>query len=389
MALAILITVFFSLIFITGSKIFLAAFFLMIPVNMIFYFHRKKDIVSYLNLFSYIIGFLKGASRVARLLGEKEELGTYGDLLSNNLSVFKKDKRFSFCLLAGRRAQGSIIDMFLDYIRMLFHIDIIKFYSMRKNISGNIDKLIEMFDIVGLMDMMSSAVKLEKSLEYSCMPEFIEDKRAVLSAQDMYHPYLKEFVANTFDFDKPVLLTGSNATGKSTFLKACAVNLVLARTFGICAAKSFKTNITGLYTAINIKDSIENADSFYMAELKAVKRMIFKEYDGFTLLILDEPLKGTNTRERTAANEEILRFLASDKTLVLTASHDVILCDKLSGLYEDYYFSEGFKGDEPYFDYKLKKGVCLKTNAIRLLDYLGFPGEITKKALDNLSENRV
>lgn len=385
---AIMILTFFLMIFITGSKFFLAAFFFMIPVNMISYFNRKKDIVPFLNLFAYIIGFLKGASCVAKLLKGKEEFSKYGDVLTDDLSRFKKVKRFSFCLLAGRRAQGSILDMFLDYIRMLFHIDIIKFYTMRKSIYKNREKLVEMFDVVGLFDMMSGTVKFEKKLKYSCTPEFVTGNAAVLAAEDMYHPYLKEFVANSFDFDIPVLLTGSNATGKSTFLKACAVNLILARTLCVCAAKSFRTNITGIYTAISIKDSIENADSFYMAELKAVKRMIFKKHQGFTLLILDEPLKGTNTRERTAASEEILRYLANEKNLVLSASHDVILGERLSGEYTGYYFSESFNGDEPYFDYKLKKGICLKTNAIRLLDYLGFPKEITQKAMDNLSENR-
>ena len=95
---------------------------------------------------------------------------------------------------------------------------------------------------------------------------------------------------------------------------------------------------------------------------------------------IDEILRGTNTKERIAASAAILRYLEERNCLVLVASHDMELVDLLDREYEHYYFCEQEGEEDIVFDYKIHKGINEKTNAIRLLEYVGFPGQIVSDA---------
>ena len=136
-----------------------------------------------------------------------------------------------------------------------------------------------------------------------------------------------------------------------------------------------------------VNDSITGGDSLYMAEIKAVKRIIDaledSEAGGFkTMCFLDELLRGTNTIERIAAGSRILKELEERGAVVFAATHDIELTDILSERFDNYHFSESIENDSIRFTYSLEKGAAKTRNAIALLKMLGFDEGITSDAFE-------
>ena len=160
------------------------------------------------------------------------------------MNVFLKH---SHVLVAGRGATGSMVDAVLDYIRMLFHIDLIKFNSMLEMAEKNRGKIEEVIQIIGYLDSMISAASFRTFLPYYEKPNFTEGKKAEIYLENVYHPLLADPVANSVIAHRSILLTGSNASGKSTFLKTVAINTVLAQTIFTCPAAKYERRFSDLF----------------------------------------------------------------------------------------------------------------------------------------------
>ena len=135
-----------------------------------------------------------------------------------------------------------------------------------------------------------------------------------------------------------------------------------------------------------VKDSIVNGESYFIAEIKSVGRII--QYTSKTkpcYCFIDEILKGTNTTERVSASVAILEHLYYKNCIVITATHDTELTERLGSKYLNAHFSEIISDEGIAFDFKLKEGICRSRNAIRLLDYYGFPAEIISSAYHQVS----
>ena len=137
-----------------------------------------------------------------------------------------------------------------------------------------------------------------------------------------------------------------------------------------------------IYSSMSLKDNLSENDSYYMAEIKALKRIMdgAKADEKPVLCFVDEVLRGTNTVERIAASVEILHYMAGQNLLCFTATHDIELTKLLGEAYENYHFAEEFNGTQIYFTYEIRKGEAASRNAIRLLDMIGFEKEITARA---------
>ena len=135
-------------------------------------------------------------------------------------------------------------------------------------------------------------------------------------------------------------------------------------------------------TSLAVRDDIVSGESYYIRELRYLRRMTDAAQSGMpALCMIDEILRGTNTKERLAASEAVLRYL--NRKNILVATHDTELAEKLSGEYDSYYFISEIKEENLCFDYKIHKGVGHSQNAIRLLDYFQFPEEIVSAAEQN------
>ncbi|WP_343209108.1 MutS-related protein [Anaerolentibacter hominis] len=359
----------------------LTAFFLF--NNVFSYYKRKSVIEPYFQIFSYIIRMLNSLEKI-----DKKNipiLAGYQDSMRRCQRAFSSYKRGSFLVLSGGSMAGSIEDILMDYLRILFHIDLIKFNSMLKQLMAHRDEVNEMYRIIGLLDSSIAVASFRRQVDSFCKPVFAKDKGAYLNAVRIYHPYLDEPVANSICADKGVLVTGSNASGKSTFLKTIAINAVLAQTCYMVLADSYEASMFRIYSSMALRDDLLGGESYYMKEIRSLKRILDEAgQDGPPLLcFVDEVLRGTNTLERIAASSEIMKSLSRPDVLCFGATHDTELTQILSAYYDNYHFEEQVSDNDILFDYILHPGNSNEKNAILLLGIMGYDPKIIEHAREN------
>lgn len=348
--------------------------------NIIYYFQRKASIEKYYNVFMYIIRMLEGAKALQK--NPIDKINPYLKRLKEISHDFAGFERGSFIVFCKGDA-GSMWDVLLDYVRMLFHFDLIKFDSMVKQVRKYQEKLNEMYEILGFLDAMIAAASFRTWLgeEGYCIPELLSTKKPKFYMEQGYHPMITEPVANSIKADKPVLITGSNASGKSTFIKTAAINGILAQTVHTAVAKSYKASYFKILSSMALRDDLQGNESYYIVEIKSLKRILDQiEEDIPTLCFVDEVLRGTNTLERIAASSQILRNFADTNTICFAATHDLELTHILQKHYDNYHFQEQVEEGNVIFDYMLRSGKAISRNAIKLLGMMGYQKNIIEQA---------
>lgn len=180
-----------------------------------------------------------------------------------------------------------------------------------------------------------------------------------------------------------MLLTGTNASGKSTFIKALALSAIMAQSLCTTLCTAYQAASFTIYSSMVLRDSVVDGDSYFIAEIKSLKRIFDAVKRGERVLsTIDEVLRGTNTVERIAASSVLLSQLAGQGALCVAATHDGELCGILDGAYRMMHFSEHVTEDNVAFDYLLKEGKATTCNAIELMDRLGFDEAVIKDARD-------
>lgn len=365
----------FLMLYSTG--IGLAVFFLCLFYNVYTYFKDRADMEAYLVSFRYLLTMLDTAEKVERRLiapweREKESLG-------HMLSCFRGFRKNSFLLLSRGRMAGQGFELILDYLRMCLHLDRIKFNSMLSYFQKNKEEIWKTYSILGELDSCIALGAYRAYLPGYCTPVFEESSK--MDMVEGYHPLLEHPVKNSLYLKKNILLTGSNASGKSTFLKTVGVNIVLAQTIHTCTARAFRLSLCRLYTALSVRDSLFKQESYYMAEIKAIKRILDSAACGERVVcMVDEVLRGTNTRERIAASCQILLMMRKLGILCLAATHDRELTQLLEEEYENYHFQEELVDGDVKFTYRILPGRADSSNAIGLLEQLGYGSEIIQGA---------
>ena len=281
----------------------------------------------------------------------------------------------------------EIFTMAGNYLSAFFLTEIRTFNRVMDDIDRLRDDLKTVVRLVGELDALQSAASFRSGLPHYCEPEFI-DGNPSLNIEDGWHPLVSAPVPNSLRSDgENLFVTGSNMAGKSTFLRMVAVNVILAQTLYTCCAHTYRATRFRLTSSISHGDEIMSGTSYFLAESRRLLHVLrCAETDGMPFLcLIDEMLRGTNSVERHAASLAILRQLAQTSAVIIVASHDTELGQMLKGSYALYHFAESFKEDRMVFDYQLKSGVCGIGNAIRTLDYLGYPGVIIGDAREHLA----
>ena len=360
-------------------------------LNIITYFMRKQDIDLYLTSFRCVIQLLEAQKNLEKL--KIPELASYmeeGKRCRKELRTFKKG---SFLVLEQSSTGGGMEGLIMDYIRMLTHIDLIKFSTMMKAMQEHQEEILGLMKIFGYLDAMISIASFRVSLPYYSIPELEMAGKAYLKVENLYHPLLSHPVANSIEAENGILVTGSNASGKSTFLKNIAVNTILAQTIYTVTASEYQAPYFKVMTSMALRDDLERGESYFIVEIRSLKRILDEtEKEGCLLCIIDEVLRGTNTIERIGASSRILAGLDREHVLPFAATHDIELSYILEDLYENYHFEEEVKEHEVVFNYLLKKGRVTTRNAIRLLEMTGYPenlSEEAKKAVADFEETGI
>lgn len=360
-------------------------------LNIITYFMRKQDIDLYLTSFRCVIQLLEAQKNLEKL--KIPELASYmeeGKRCRKELRTFQKG---SFLVLEQSSTGGGMEGLIMDYIRMLTHIDLIKFSTMMKAMQEHQEEILGLMKIFGYLDAMISIASFRVSLPYYSIPELEMAGKAYLKVENLYHPLLSHPVANSIEAENGILVTGSNASGKSTFLKNIAVNTILAQTIYTVTASEYQAPYFKVMTSMALRDDLERGESYFIVEIRSLKRILDEtEKEGCLLCIIDEVLRGTNTIERIGASSRILAGLDREHVLPFAATHDIELSYILEDLYENYHFEEEVKEHEVVFNYLLKKGRVTTKNAIRLLEMTGYPenlSEEAKKAVADFEETGI
>lgn len=235
----------------------------------------------------------------------------------------------------------------------------------------------EWLETVGEIEALASLSVLCNVREKTAFPE-ISGAAPSLFFEDLRHPLIpgKKAVGNGFSLRAATcVVTGSNMSGKTTFLRSIGVNLLLAYAGGPVLAKRFQASELALLTSMRIEDSVSEGISTFYAELLRIKRIVAFSRTGKPMLaLIDEIFKGTNSRDRILGATETIRQLSVPHALTIVTTHDFELCE----LENDQtihavncHFSEHYVGDEIRFDYKIRPGRCKTTNAQHLLRMVG------------------
>lgn len=212
-------------------------------------------------------------------------------------------------------------------------------------------------------------------------PVFLEGEAPRLTATALRNPLLPEesAVANDASLTSgTTIITGSNMSGKTTWLRTLGMNAVLAWAGAPVCAAAFSLSPLALYTSIRVDDSLAEGMSTFYAELLRIKEMVAAERTGRPLLLLiDEIFKGTNSADRITGARAALAHLTNAHSITLVSTHDFELCDlEVPGSrVRNAHFEEQYQDGRIAFDYRLRAGRCQTTNAVYLLRLVGILDE--------------
>jgi hypothetical protein len=204
-----------------------------------------------------------------------------------------------------------------------------------------------------------------------------------LTARGLGHPLIAHAHRITNDLHLRgeghiLLVTGSNMSGKSTFLRTAGINVCLAQAGGPVCAKTFSWTWVRLFCCIRVTDALDQGLSYFYAEVKRLKVILDAVHQPNphpVLFLIDEIYRGTNNRERLAGSEAFVHALQQSRGLGMISTHDLELTGLASGNghIQNAHFQETVEEGTLHFDYRLRPGPCPTTNALRIMAQEGLP----------------
>jgi len=366
--------------FIQPAMLFL--FFGVVFINLGIHYWNKKNLFNYFGSIPQLIKL----NNVARELFKHDILKELNpDLIQSTNVVANVSSRMSVFNLDVRiKTDQQIIFWFLfELIKITFLIEPLALFGTLERVDNKRKEIEKVFLFVGKIDAMLSIASLRNGLSNFCIPKVISAQKT-LFANEAYHPLISNCVKNSIHVNKKsILLTGSNMSGKTSFIRAIGINVITGLTLNTCFAKEFSMPRLRIYSAIRISDDLMNDRSYYFEEVLTIKEMIDKSATEYqNLFLLDEIFKGTNTVERISAGKAVLSSLTKEDHIVFVSTHDIELADLLKNEYDLYHFSEMVDHKTVDFDYKLKDGKLKNRNAIRILQINDYPESIITEAIE-------
>jgi len=212
-----------------------------------------------------------------------------------------------------------------------------------------------------------------------CFPTLSEN-HFELEVKQLGHPLIpgNKMVYNDVFINRGeyiTLITGSNMAGKSTFLRSAGLAMIMGMSGGPVCAVKMHFSPARLISSMRITDNLEESTSTFYAELKKLKRIIESvNHNERVFILLDEILRGTNSMDRHKGSEALIKQLIRMKAYSVIATHDLVLAEMEKDFpneIENYHFDVSVNGEDLYFDYKLKEGVCRSLNATLLMKKIG------------------
>lgn len=233
-------------------------------------------------------------------------------------------------------------------------------------------------EAIGELEALISLAVPALVLDNHCFPEILEGDAPCIHGKNLSHPLLdqEKAVGNSVDLNaQTCIITGSNMSGKTTYLRTIGINALLAFAGGPVCAQELSLSRMAVYTSMRVEDDVSRGISTFYAEILRIRSMVeFSKQKRPMLILIDEIFKGTNSADRIVGATEAIRRLSTPWAVVVVSTHDFELC----ALSEDpgiralnFHFSDHYVDNEIRFDYTLKPGRCQTTNAQHLLRLAG------------------
>ncbi|RVU96498.1 DNA mismatch repair protein MutS [Enterococcus avium] len=338
--------------------------------NVIFYMTKKAKLETELESMRYLVQSISLANKLATIPTPRQ-----AEIRENSIPL-KSIAKWGFSF---RVKSNSEADMLFEYLNLAFMIPFIAYNFVITRLSKYSQEAINLWSVLGEMEVAAAVLNFRTYFPISCQPEFAEGG---IKAEDIYHPLVEYSVVNPVDWQRNTLVTGSNASGKSTYVKSIAISAILSQTINTAIAEQFTMQPGHVLTSMAVEDDILAGDSYFVAEIKSIKRLLSQVKKGARCYcFIDEILKGTNTIERIAASSSVVTWLADYPSLSFVATHDIELTEMLKKQCDNVHFEETVTEDRGItFDYVMKQGPSVTRNAIALLKVMDYPEKIVDQA---------
>jgi hypothetical protein len=339
----------------------------------------SRDMMGYRSAFRQIAPILRAARRLDRFgAGADEES-------ASDSAALAMLERTAGWMSRDPLEVGELVATAHEYLNLLLLIDANALHFSSRALERAREALVRASVRVGEADLAMSIASVRAESPAWTAPVF-DDSGGALEIVGMWHPMIAEPVANSVILSPGagIIVTGSNMSGKSTFLRTVGVCAAFANGIRMCPAASFRAPVLRLRTCIGRADSIAEGRSYYLAEVERVLEIVrTRTLPGRHLLLFDELFRGTNTIERIAAGEAVLRELLatpSESANVIVATHDGELVALLADTYDAMHFEERVTPEGLAFDYQLRPGPSTTRSAITLLELCGAPRSVVDSA---------
>lgn len=360
---------------VTESETAFSLFTKLFVMNLIIAFSFSKKITSQLSVSTAVTKILEHYSHQLRLI---EKQGFQASLLKQYQQGLNKNGIAASHLIGQLASLFNYLETVVNLVvslllngLFLFHVHIL--YRLGHWKKQHAHEIKDWLRTIGKTESLSSFGNLSYNNPRFCFPEVTE--QPAFRANDLGHILVRKEkrVCNDVSFNeqKFVILTGSNMSGKSTFLRTLGTNLVLAKAGSAVCARSFEFYPFDIFVSMRITDSLQDSESLFYAELKRLQSIIKAlEEDRHTFVILDEILRGTNSNDKRHGTIGLIKKMAGFDTFGIIATHDVVVADLIKeypGFIANKAFESAIINDELLFDYKLKDGVCHTLSASYLM----------------------
>ena len=279
---------------------------------------------------------------------------------------------------------AKILDAFDQRNNMLYGIfgngfllwDLIQSYRVEQWIQIHKHKVDRWFEVIAFFDAYNSLGNFVFNHPNYSFPVLTSGEK-IIEAKQLGHPMLtsKKRIDNDITISKEefFIITGANMAGKSTFLRTVALQIVMANSGLPVCATSCNYQPIKLITSMRTSDSLSDDTSYFFSELTQLKKIVeILEKDSY-FIILDEILKGTNSKDKAAGSQKFVERLVSAKATGIIATHDLSLCEIATRIpqVKNKFFDAQIINDELFFDYTFKEGICQNMNASFLLRKMG------------------
>ena len=297
------------------------------------------------------------------------------DSLTKEISASEELQRLSILVDVVSTRRNPVFFILGNALFLLDFQCISTFLNMRKNASKHLRHWI---DAWSEMEVLLSLASIGQTRTTFCFPKLVDNETPYIEAHRLSSLLIadKKAVENDANLVAgTTIITGSNMSGKTTWIRTLASSILLAYAGAPVCAESFSVSRMFIFTSIRVNDDISQGLSTFYAELLRIKNMVeFSQNKKPMLICIDEIFKGTNSADRIVGAKEAIRRLTNDWSITLVTTHDFELCDLTSNNnvpVNNAHFEEYYEGEEIHFDFKIREGRCHTTNAKYLLKIAG------------------